>query len=123
MPDVQQSDQPEHESLPGLWRETAIGVACASDPVKTRLNWRQRGGIPAAILMFLIGFGLLFWVACKCFIVLIFGGSVTELWSLLGVSILPLLAGWDFLPGRKRNAEPKAVETRAPTADGAAESD
>jgi hypothetical protein len=72
--------------------------------------------------MFLIGFGLLSWAAFKYFVVIIFGGSTSEVWSLLGVSILPFLAGWDFLPGTKRNAQPPHVNSPAPTPDAPAES-
>ncbi len=77
--------------------------------IRPRLNWRQRAGTPAAILMFLIGFGLLIWAAIQYFIVIFFGGSTSEVWSLLALSVLPFLIGWDFLPGTKRNVESPPV--------------
>jgi hypothetical protein len=82
---------------------------------KARSNWRQRAGTPAAIAMFLVGTGLLFWAAIKLSLVVLFGGSLSEVWSILMVSVLPFLAGWDFLPGTKRNAEQTPV--KPPTAD------
>lgn len=79
------------------------------------MNWRQRAGMPAAIAMFLIGIGLLAWAGIKLCAVILFGGSISEVWSLLMVSVLPFLAGWDFIPGTKRNAEQTPVNP--PTAD------
>lgn len=71
--------------------------------------------MPAAIAMFLIGIGLLSWAAIKLCVVIAFGGSISEVWSLLMVSVLPFLAGWDFIPGIKRNADPTSA--KPPTAD------
>ena len=87
-----------------------------SDPVTKRLNWSNSvQDYQAAILMFLIGFGVLLWLAWKCFVVLIFGGSFAELWSLLAAAVLLFLAGWDFLPGTKRNADPVSANPPAPS--------
>lgn len=68
--------------------------------------------------MFLLGFGLLTWAAIKYVIVILFGGSTSEVWAVLAVSILPFPVGWDFLPGTKRNADPSPVKPpAAPTSD------
>ena len=55
--------------------------------------------------MFLIGFGLLLWVGVKFLVVILFGGSISELWPLLAASVLPFLIGWDFLPASKRGSD------------------
>jgi hypothetical protein len=73
--------------------------------IRPRPDWRQRLGTPAAILMFLIAIGVLIWAAIKYFAVMIFGGSIAEVWPLVAVSVLIFLVGWDFLPGTGRNAE------------------
>jgi len=75
------------------------------DEIKPRPGWRQRAGTPAAILMFLIAIGVLFWAAIKYFGVMILGGSTAEVWPLIEVSVLIFLVGWDFLPGTGRNSD------------------
>src|SRR5262249_46054389 len=77
-------------------------------------NWRQRAAVPAAILMFLIGVGLLIWAAIRLFVVTVFGGSLSEVWWLLLVAVLPFLVGWDFLPGTRRNADPTSANASFP---------
>jgi hypothetical protein len=62
-------------------------------------------------VMFLIGFGVLIWAAINYFAVMIFGESITEVWPLVGVSVLIFLAGWDFLPGTGRNGESQPAKT------------
>lgn len=60
--------------------------------------------MPAAIAMFLFGLGLIVWAGLKLLFVILFGGSLTPVWTLLMASVLPFLVGWDFLPRKKRNA-------------------
>jgi len=88
------------------------------DEIKPRPGWQQRAGTPAAIVMFLIAIGVLFWAAIKCFGVMILGGSTAEVWPLIAVSVLIFLVGWDFLPGTGRNSEsqPDNKPTSAPEA-------
>ena len=51
--------------------------------------------------MFTVGIGMLGWLAWKCLTVLLFGGSLDELFALLLVSVFPFLLGWELLFGRK----------------------
>ena len=93
----------------GAWNGQGVTICAAcgeklpsrSEKIMAPLNWRQRAGFPAAILMFLIGFGLLGWLAVKFLVVMVAGGSLSELWALLAASVLPFLVGWDFLPRAK----------------------
>jgi len=84
------------------------------DEIKPRPGWRQRAGTPAAILMFLIVIGVLIWAAIKYFAVMIFGGSTAEVWSLIALSVLIFLVGWDFLPGTGRNSESQPANKSTP---------
>jgi hypothetical protein len=94
---------------------TACGekLRSRSEMISRRLNWRERAGTPAAILMFLVGFCLLCWAAVKFLVVIVAGGSLSDLWALLAAAVLPFLVGWDFLPRTKRSSDPPSTNSHA----------
>lgn len=64
-------------------------------------DWREIVRLLAAVPLFLIGIGILFWLAWKCVEVLVWGGSIGHLWALLAAAVLPFLLGWELVFGRR----------------------
>ncbi len=84
--------------------ENLLPVRSPRDSRANQPRWRRVGGIVGAVLMFAVGIGILARFAWKCLMVLLFGGSLDELWALLVVAVFPFLLGWEFLFGRKGDA-------------------